>query len=281
VDLTIATCHELPEPDPDAAPLAAALSAAGVRSQVLAWDDPAADWSRAGVTLFRSTWNYPQYPRQFLEWVERTAACGPMWNPAEVIRWNVHKGYLSELAEAGLAVTPTVLLPRGSDRRLQSVMVEQGWTRAVVKPAISAASYRTLLVNGADSVRGEQHLRLLAADGDVLVQDYLESVEGYGERALVWIDGEVTHSVRKTPRWDGEDECVSAAQPVTAAEDALAQDAVAAVPAALLYARIDVAPGASGQPVLMELELIEPSLFFPQHPPALARYVEGIRRRLS
>ncbi len=281
MDLTIATCHELPEPDPDAAPLAAALSAAGIRSQVLAWDDPAADWSEAGVTLFRSTWNYPQYPRQFLEWVEHTATCGPMWNPAEVVRWNVHKGYLSELAEAGLPVTPTVLVARGSDQTLQSIMLEQGWTRAVVKPAISAASYRTLLVNGADSVRGEQHLRLLAADGDALVQDYLESVEGYGERALVWIDGEVTHSVRKTPRWDGEDECVSAAQPVTDAEASLAQDAVAAVPAPLLYARIDVAPGAAGQPVLMELELIEPSLFFPQHPPALARYVEGIRRRLS
>jgi len=281
MDLTIATCRELPEPDPDAAPLAAALSAAGVCSQVLAWDDPSADWSSAGVTLFRSTWNYPQYPRQFLEWVERTAACGPMWNPAEVVRWNVHKGYLTELAQAGLPVTPTVLVACGSERRLRSIMVEQGWTRAVVKPAISAASYRTMLVDSADSAGGEQHMRLLAADGDVLVQAYLESVEDYGERALVWIDGEVTHSVRKTPRWDGEDECVSAAMPVTAAEETLAQDAVAAVSAPLLYARIDVAPGAAGRPVLMELELIEPSLFFPQHPPALARYVEGIRRRLS
>jgi len=280
VNLTIATCRELPEPDLDAAPLAEALAAVGVRSQVLAWDDPAVDWSRAGTTLFRSTWNYPQHPQAFMRWVEETSRHVPMWNPADVVAWNVHKGYLLELADAGLPVTPTVLLARGSEQSLQSVMSEQGWSRAVVKPAISAASYRTLLVDAVDSPAGEQHLRLLAAEGDVLVQVYVESVEDYGERALVWIDGEVTHSVRKTPRWEGEEECVSAAMPVTAAEESLAQDAVAAVAGPLLYARIDVAPGIAGPPVLMELELIEPSLFFPQQPDALLRYVAGIRRRL-
>ena len=281
VELTIATCRELPEPDPDAAPLAKALETVGVRSRLLAWDDPEVDWSRAGATLFRSTWNYPQHAESFMQWVEETSRHGPMWNPADVVLWNVHKGYLLELAEAGLAVTPTVLLARGSGRSLQSVMSEQGWSRAVVKPAISAASYRTLLVDAVDSAAGEQHLRLLAAEGDVLVQAYMESVEDYGERALVWIDGDVTHSVRKTPRWHGEAEHVSEAMPVTPAESALAQDALALVRSPLLYARVDVAPGESGAPVIMELELIEPSLFFPQHPPALQRYVAGIRHRLS
>jgi len=197
-----------------------------------------------------------------------------------VVRWNVHKGYLLELAEAGLPVTPTVLVKRGSRQSLRSIMGEQGWSRAVVKPAVSAASYRTLLVGDAESPSGEQHLRLLATDGDALEQDYLASVEGYGERALVWIDGEVTHSVRKSARWEGQDEHVSEAMPVSAAEAELAAAVVSVVSSPLLYARIDVAPDASGRPTLMELELIEPSLFFPQHPPALARYVEGIRRRL-
>lgn len=281
MDLTIASCMELPEPDPDAAPLAEALSAVGIRSQVLAWDDPSVDWSRVRTTLLRSTWNYPQHPDSFMQWVDATARDGAMWNPADVVRWNVHKGYLIELAEAGLPVAPTVLVKRGSSRSLRSIMSEQGWTRAVVKPAISAASYRTLLVDDAGSASGEQHLRLLADGGDVLVQDYLASVEAYGERALVWIDGEVTHSVRKTPRWEGQDEHVSQAMAVSVAEAELADAVVSAVSSPLLYARIDVAPDASGKPTLMELELIEPSLFFPQHPPALQRYVEGIRRRLS
>ena len=280
MDLYIASCKDLPEPDLDAEPLKQALLSAGIYSRVLGWDDPAAPWSEAPAILLRSTWNYPQYPSAFMDWLTEVTDLAPMWNPADVVRWNVHKGYLCELSEAGLPVTPTVLVQRGNTRSLCSIMDEQGWGRAVVKPAISAASFRTLRVDDPRSVAGEAHLRALASDADVLVQAYLDSVEEYGERALVWIDGELTHSVRKTPRWDGEDECVSAAVPISASEAELAERTLAAVSSPLLYARIDVAPGPSGDPLLMELELIEPSLFFPQHPPALRRYVEGIRRRL-
>ena len=281
MDLFIASCRELPEPDLDAAPLESALLGVGITSQVVPWDDPKAPWSDAPAILIRSTWNYPHHPEAFMDWLSRVSATAPMWNPAEIVRWNVHKGYLNELAEAGLPVTPTVLVRRGSDQSLRSIMQEQGWARAVVKPAISAASFRTLRVDDCHSQEAESHLRLLASDADVLVQAYLDSVEDYGERALVWIDGELTHSVRKTPRWDGEDECVSQAMPIRPEEAELAARAVAAVSSELLYARIDVAPGPSGSPILMELELIEPSLFFPQHPAALQRYVEAVRRRLS
>ncbi len=280
MDLCIASCRDLPEPDLDAEPLERALLEVGITSRVLAWDDPQAPWSDAAAILIRSTWNYPQRSDAFLEWLSEVSSQAPVWNPADVVRWNVHKGYLCELGEAGLPVTPTVLVQRGSTRSLCSIMEEEGWRRAVVKPAISAASYRTMRVDAPRSAAGEAHLRALASDADVLVQAYLDSVEEYGERALVWIDGELTHSVRKTPRWDGEEECVSEAVPISASEAALAERAIAAVSSPLLYARIDVAPGPSGDPLLMELELIEPSLFFPQHPPALRRYVEGIRRRL-
>ena len=281
MDLCIASCRDLPEPDLDAAPLEKALLESGITSRVLAWDDPEVRWSDASAILIRSTWNYPQYSDAFLEWLDAVSAHASIWNPADVVRWNVHKGYLCELAAAGLPVTPTVLVRRGSTESLRSIMEEQGWGRAVVKPAISAASFLTLRVDDPRSGAGEAHLRALASDADVLVQAYLDSVEGYGERALVWIDGELTHSVRKTPRWDGEDECVSEALPISAEEAELADRAIAAVSSQLLYARIDVAPGPSGAPLLMELELIEPSLFFPQYPPALSRYVDGIRRRVA
>ncbi|MBU6379453.1 MAG: hypothetical protein KJS95_13110, partial [Gammaproteobacteria bacterium] len=116
---------------------------------------------------------------------------------------------------------------------------------------------------------------------DLLVQPYLDSVDDYGERALVWIDGEFTHAVRKTPRFAGGVESVSAALPITAAERAVGEAALAALAGGdLLYARVDVAPGADGSPVVMELELVEPSLFLLQHPPALQRLVDSILRRL-
>ena len=282
--VALASCAELPEPDLDEAPLLAALAAAGLSARVLAWDDPAADWRRARMTVLRATWNYPLRPRAFLDWLTATARVTEVWNRLPAVRWGFHKSYLLDLERHGVAVTPTELLPRGSDRSLTDVIAARGWRQVVVKPAISAASYRTRRVGPEDAERGERHLRALLADGEALVQAYLPSVERHGERALVWIDGELTHAVRKSPRFDEEDEYVSPAVPIAPAEAALAEAALVRVVEATgetpMYARIDVAPGPGGEPVVMELELIEPSLFFPQSPYALDRFVAAIRRRL-
>jgi len=281
MDVALASCARLPEPDPDAAPLAAELSAAGISSEVLAWDDPGADWSSGRLTVLRSTWNYPRHREAFLDWARAVSCVSELWNPLHVVRWNSHKGYLLELEEAGVQVTPTELLRQGAPELLAEVMARNGWELAVVKPAVSAASFKTMLVGPDNLEAGEAHLQALAPERDVLIQRYLPSVEDYGERALVWIDGELTHAVRKTPRFDGDDESVSDAVPISAPEAALAQRAIETVEGPLLYARIDVAPGPEGDPVLMELELIEPSLFFPQCPAALARYVAAVRRLLD
>ncbi len=281
MDIDIATCARLPEPDFDAGPLAAALASVGLQPRLTAWDGPGNDRPPAPMTLLRSTWNYPLHPDRFLEWIEATAARSELWNRPDVVRWNLHKSYLLDLEKKGVPVTPTALVRKGSVVSLSSILEERGWDRAVVKPAISAASYRTLRVEQGGRENGEEHLRNLLRDGDALVQMYLPSVEGYGERALVWIDGALTHAVRKSPRFDGEDESVSEAMPITAAERRLADQAVEAVDGELLYARIDLAPDRSGDPVVMELELIEPSLFFPQCPAALEQFVAGIRRRLG
>ena len=279
LDVALVSCRQLPEPDPDAAPLAAGLAATGISSSVLAWDDPGADWSRAPLTVLRSCWNYPRHHDAFLRWAERAAAASELWNPLPIVRWNSHKSYLLDLERRGILITPTSLLPRGSDLNLRTVMADRRWDEVVVKPAVSAASYKTIRAGRGSLDTGEAHLRDLLSDRDVLVQQYLPSVEGHGERALIWIDGELTHAVRKTPRFAGDDEAASAtAVPISSTEADLARRAVAAVDGPLVYARADVAPGPAGAPVLMELELIEPSLFFAQHRPALDRFVAAIRR---
>jgi len=281
MDVALVTCKDLPEPDFDEAPLAEALGAAGISSNVLAWDDPEADWSRARMTVLRSSWNYPLHRDAFVGWAEATARVSDLWNPLGVVRWNSHKSYLLDLERRGVPVTPTAVVPRGGEITLDSILAERGWEEAVVKPAVSAASFKTIRVGPSTREKGEAHLRRLLPERDMLVQEYLPSVEGYGERALVWIDGELTHAVRKTPRFEGEDESVSSAVAISADEAALASSALKAVDGRMLYARVDVAPGPDGRPVLMELELIEPSLFFPQFPGALDRFVTGIRRRLD
>jgi hypothetical protein len=281
MDVALATCLTLPEPDPDAMPLVDALTRAGLEAQLVPWDGSEPDWPRARLTLLRSTWNYPLRPEDFLAWAERVAKRSHLFNPIEAVRWNLHKRYLLELERRGVPIAPTVLVPRGSTTSLDAILDEKGWDVAVVKPAVSAASYRTLRVARREWEVGEAHLKDLVASRDALVQRYLPSVEGYGERALMWIDGTITHAVRKTPRFSGEIEAVSAAVPITRNEEELARAAIGCVASPLLYARIDVAPGPEGLPVVMELEVIEPSLFFEQGPRALELLVAGILRRLG
>jgi hypothetical protein len=285
MDVALASCVDLPEPDHDEALLLEALAAAGLTAGTLAWDDPTADWSAARMTLLRATWNYPLRPRAFLAWLEATARVTDLWNRLPAVRWSFHKSYLLEMQRQGLPVAPTELVPQGSGRSLADVMSTRGWQDVVVKPAISASSYRTIRIRGPRQAEGEPHLGALVVDGDALVQRYLPGVEEYGERALIWIDGELTHAVRKSPRFHKDEESTSTALPITPAEAELASAALTAVAnkvdASLMYARIDVAPGPDGEPVLMEVELIEPSLYLSQSPRALALLVSSIGNRLA
>ncbi len=281
LDVALVSCSRLPEPDPDAEPLLAALVGAGVSARVMAWDDPLADWSQARLTVLRSSWNYPHHLPEFLQWAERTAQLTELWNPLPVVRWNSHKKYLLELERAGLPITPTILVPRGDSRTLRRIMEKEGWTEVVVKPAVSASSFQTLRVGKGQIEAGEKHLGKLLVDRDVLVQAYMPSVESHGERALIWIDGSLTHAVQKTPRFENDLESVAPEPvPIDSLEASLAHRCIEAAPRPLLYARIDMTRDVSNIPVLMELELVEPSLYFIQSSHALTRFVSAITKRL-
>ena len=276
------SCVNLPEADVDELPLKNALIAAGIDAQVVGWDDPTADWSRTRLAVLRACWNYPQHVTAFRSWLETAAAQTQLLNPIEVVQWNMHKGYLLELAARDIPVTPTALFAKGASSDLRATVAERGWTDVVVKPAISASSWQTKRVTADAYDEGQAHLDALTRERDALVQAFLPSVESYGERSLVVIDGEVCHAMRKAPRFMDDHETVShKSVPITDAEEALAHRALAAVPKPVMYARVDIAPGPDGEPMLMELELIEPSLWFDKGPLALERMVAAIAKRLQ
>jgi len=282
--LRIATCRPLPEPDADEELLLAALAGRGVRARMADWNDPREDWDVAVPTIVRSTWDYPQRPDAFVAWIERAARAAPLWNPPAVLRWNVNKLYLRELEERGFPIVPTAFLERGRRIRLAELLPRHGWSDAVVKPAVSAASFRTLRVRAGvqgELERGEAHLAALLAERDVLVQRYAPAVGTSGERALVWIDGELTHCVRKSARFTGQEESVSGALTPADDEREVALAMLEPFRGELLYARVDLVRDERGAPRLMELELIEPSLFLVQHPPALERLVDALVERLG
>jgi glutathione synthase/RimK-type ligase-like ATP-grasp enzyme len=282
IDVALATCQSLPEPDADRALLLDALKEAGITAEWLAWDDPKANFKQARLTVLRSTWNYIQQRDAFIDWAD--ALGFRLCNPPSIVRWNTHKRYLRELDElAKLPVVPTILLPKAVKAKLGDVLKAKHWFSAVAKPAIGAGSFCTRRVSSSDD--DAQWLEAQLRERDMLLQPYMSNVESSGERALVYIEGEVTHAVRKSPRFTGNDESVETCE-VAEDERALAHRAMSWVMreipgGGLLYGRIDMVRDAEGAPRIMELELTEPSLFFAQNPAALAKFIAGIKRRLD
>ncbi len=279
----LVTCSELPEPDPDATLLLAALQQAGVDAELVAWDDPDSDPPEMFDRLIlRSTWNYHLCPAEFSAWIESADRLTRLSNPGPMVRWNLDKRYLASLELAGIPIVPTAWIRRGEVAPLNSILEANGWTDIVIKPTISASSWRThrFRLDRGELGEAESTLAALAADRDVMVQPYVPGVDTAGEKAVMWIDGEVTHAVGKRPRFAGEGEFVTGAVGVSRAERSIAGRSVAVAVAETgvrpLYARVDLMPDAEEGPLVSELELIEPSLYLAQSPAALDRLVRAI-----
>jgi glutathione synthase/RimK-type ligase-like ATP-grasp enzyme len=274
VKLRIATCAKLPEPDADERLLGDALASAGIAAQLVAWDDPNADWDAPIPTVIRSTWNYVRDIDGFLRWLDRAAASAPVWNSPDIVRGNVRKRYLLELDARGVRIVPTQLFEQHA--QLRDVVFEH---RVVIKPEVGAGSFHARAFELGDPA-AHAHLAMLTARGAALVQPYVPSVDDYGERSIIFIAGELTHAIRKAPRFAGGVEQTTGPFAIDDAERVLAEAALAPFRDRLLYARVDVARDAVGAPMVMELELVEPSLFFTRSAYALERFVTALAARL-
>lgn len=275
VDIALLTGRTMPREVPENGLLVAELTRLGVTVEIHPWDEPL-DWSGFGLAVVRTTWDYWARSEEFAAWAERTARLTTLRNPVEVLLWNSHKGYLVELAAAGVPVVPTRLVPRGaSDAERGRVLLAFGDDEVVLKPAVSAGARGALRSLAADRASAA-HLAELTGVGDALVQPFAESVLARGETSLVFFDGVFSHAVRKIPA-AGEYRIHlhhgGSVQHYTpdAAELAVATAALAAAPAATSYARVDLVQ-LPGGPAVMELELIEPELFLPTAPAAAGRY---------
>jgi hypothetical protein len=278
--IAIATTEPLPEVDPDQELLLAALRAHAAEVEMLSWCTSTADPASFDLVVLRSTWDSHWKPAAFRAWCERTGARTRLANPARTVAWNLHKGYLRDLEDRGVPIVPTAWVECRELADLDAIVRELGSAELVIKPAISAGSWKTRRFAAEEHDEARAFLRELASEADAMVQPYLRSTETSGERALIWIDGELTHAVRKSPRFAGEEESVSAALEPSEEERAFAARTLeAAAQPDLLYARVDVMRGDAGELLLSELELIEPSLFLKQHPPALERLARGIVAR--
>ncbi len=274
LQVALATAAQLPDLDEDGAALLKALDAEGVQAAPVVWDS-GADWAAYDLVVVRSTWDYDRRREQFLAWA---ASVPRLANPADVLAWNTDKTYLQALASAGVPVVETTWLVPGD-------VFTPPAGPYVVKPTVSAGARDTAAYDGgADATAHVQ--RLLAAGRPVMVQPYLPQVDVLGETSVLCFEGEVSHAASKSAllqvgagvRNDIDSRAfVTPAEPTRAQVD-LAKAALAVVGQPLLYARVDLVPGPDG-PLLLELELTEPSLFLRHAEGATARFAAAVRRR--
>ncbi|MED7949071.1 ATP-grasp domain-containing protein [Streptomyces sp. BE303] len=264
-----------------------ALRAEGLAAEAVDWDAEAGRWDRFDLAVIRSTWDYAERIDEFLTWADTTARATRLWNPASVVRWNSDKRYLSALAGRGVPVVPTRFLEPGGSAHEEELPPGD----IVVKPAVSAGSRDTARYEPGQTTDALRHARLLLDQGrTVMVQPYLRRVVE-GERALVFLGGDFSHAIRKGPVLTeaGVIDNLRVAHPgvtpyePTEAELRTARSALAALPAAgpLLFARVDLALDESGDPVVMELELIEPNLFLAHSPQGLERFTAAVAAKAA
>lgn len=281
----LATAADLPEMDQDEHVLAERLGELGVTNTRAVWDDESVDWASFDGVIIRSTWDYTARRDDFVAWAAATAANTSLWNPADVVRWNTHKGYLMELEDRGVPVVPTAWLGRGDDVSLAALATSRGWTDVVAKPCVGAGAEGLLHANGDPSAHQDAFASLVA-DADVMVQPFLPRLASDGELSVVVVDGVVSHAVRKRARPGDiriQIEFGGTYEPEQPDTDTrrLAEWIVEVCDADLLYARVDLVPDDDGTWMLGELELVEPALYLAWAPDGGAALARALRDRVA
>jgi glutathione synthase/RimK-type ligase-like ATP-grasp enzyme len=265
----------------DDRPLIGALAEIGLDAEPVQWDDRSVDWRTYETLVLRSTWDYHLRVVEFEAWLSMLEREGiSLWNPASVVRWNMHKGYLRGLQQGGLLIPDTRWMTKGSGIALPRVLRDAGWTEAIVKPAISASATKTSRVRAGSSSDAD-NFALLLEQADVLVQEVVPEVARDGEWSLMLIGGSFSHATLKKPRagdFRVQQELGGSADPATAPSIvvAAAERIAAHIPGRWLYARIDGVVTPRGF-MLMEMECIEPVLFLEQAPGSYERFAAGLR----
>jgi hypothetical protein len=284
--VALATAREVADLDAEGQLLAAELHTLGASVEPAVWDDVDVDWASFDLVVVRSTWDYAARVAEFLAWAEHVSTLTRVENALPLLRWTTDKHYLHDLDLAGVPVVPSLFVEPGQDAAHDLLGSEH-----VAKPAVSAGSKDTLRLGPAEHDRSLRHVSSLLAQGrSVLVQPYLAEVDEAGETALVYVDGVFSHAMRKGALLEPGADVVDG---LFAQEDIRPRDASpaerstgAAAMAALpvddppLYARVDLLPGPHG-PVVLELELAEPSLFLDQAPGSVERLAAAVLARVG
>ncbi|TGE15272.1 ATP-grasp domain-containing protein [Hymenobacter elongatus] len=288
MNIALVTCESLaqyaaPTVEDEDTLLTRYLRAQGHTVAPRVWTNSAVDWASYDKVVVKSPWDYFDRVGDFYAWLDRMDATGiRLLNPAATIRWNADKKYLRAMEQAGVRIVPTHWLPQGSPVVIEELFDILGRDQLVVKPAISGGAKNTFALTRAQTAERLPELAQLVQHEDFLVQPFQPEIQTEGEWSLIYLGGEFSHCVLKTPKsgdfrvqhyLGGGIEAREAPTHLRQAADAIIKQFAQGC----LYARVD-GVDANGEFLLMELELIEPFLYLASSPGAFARYEAALQR---
>ena len=250
-----------------------ALENNGFKVTRKSWSDPEFDWSNTKAVLFRTTWDYFDRYAEWKAWLENTNKVTQMINPFSTIQWNMDKHYLGDLKKKGVNIPETLYLERGTQTTLADLLKETGWNDCILKPCISGAARHTYKLNQNNISEHEATFQQLIAEEAFMLQPFQKNVVEKGEVSLMVMGGQFTHAVLKVAKpgdFRVQDDFGGTVHEYTPNKEeiAFAEKAVAACSPQPFYARVDVIRDNNDELAVIEMELIEPELWFRMKPEA-------------
>lgn len=241
------------------------------------WADRSIDWSQFGAVIIGTTWDYWDHHDQFIETLKRIEQVTHLFNPADLVSWNSHKGYLRDLAKNGAQLIPTLWLDRVDQTNFETAFERMDSNDLVFKRQVGAGADGQFRLGPLDPLPDMPY--------PMMVQPFLSTIQAEGEYSIIFIDGAFCHALLKTAKsgdyriqstYGGtETPIVPASEDLSAAESVLG-----ILDEAPLYARVDMLRGTDGRLLLMELELIEPYLYPIEGPKLGPMMAAAVRRRI-
>jgi len=231
------------------------------------WNDTNFNWSSTKSAIFRSTWDYFDQFSNFRNWLELVKEQCYLINPYEQINWNLDKHYLLDLQKLDLPIVESVFVSKKTQLNLETISKSKNWKDIVIKPTISGAARHTYHLKNHEIKKFQDKWLSLTNNEDFLVQEFQKNILSTGEIAVMIFGGEYSHSVLKKAKkgdFRVQDDFGGSVEKINPSLEIieLAEKTVKSLKTLPLYARVDIIFDNGNNPVISELELIEPELWF-------------------
>jgi glutathione synthase/RimK-type ligase-like ATP-grasp enzyme len=243
---------------------------------VVSWSESKINWSTYDAAVLRTTWDYTHKRDLFLATLENIENSGcRVFNPIEIIKWNSHKSYMKALNKSGVSIIESYFLDEETVATLNSKLSDD--RNYVLKPIVGASAESIQILSKADLL---QAISNLTKPSDWFIQPFMPEVLE-GERSIFYFNSKFSHACKKVPK-DGdfrvqeEHGGLITSYIPESSELEFSEMALKAIGQNLLYSRIDFLKTKSG-PQLIELELIEPSLYFRTDRQSASNFVSALK----